>query len=88
MHKIALLSYISALVPAISAQSPVHVPFATATVENLGFVSDPASNPNIFHDGGGGASQNGYHVQVFADSDTTSNGFNFVHNSVAYYGLV
>jgi hypothetical protein len=88
MHKIGFFSFTSALVSALCVQPPVHVPFTTASVENLGFVGDPAANPNIFHDGGGGASQNGYHVQVFADSDTTSNGFNFVHNSVAYYGLV
>jgi hypothetical protein len=88
MHKIAFFSFTSALVSSIYVQLPVHVPFATLSVENLGFVGDPASNPDIFHDGGGGATQNGYHVQVFADSDTASNGFNFVHNSVAYYGLV
>lgn len=62
---------------------------AGAKVEYLGFVNDPTSNSHgIFHDGGGGASQNGYHVQVFADSMTNSSGFNFVHNSVAYYGYV
>jgi hypothetical protein len=88
MHKIALFPLIFVQASAIYVPSPVHVPFATATVKNLGLVSDPASNPVIFHDGGGGASQNGYHVQVFADSDTTSSGFNFVHNSVAYYGFV
>jgi hypothetical protein len=87
-NKLLLLSAV--LFPVtIFAQTPVHVPLATATVENLGFVTDPASNTEgIFHDGGGGASQNGYHVQLFADSMTTSNGFNFVHNSVAYYGFV
>ena len=88
MYKIACYSFTFGLVSALYVQSPVHVPFKAASVENLGFVGDSTSNPNIFHDGGGGASQNGYHVQVFADSDTTSNGFNFVHNSVAYYGLV
>lgn len=89
MYKKASILFLSALAPAIYAQTPTHVPLVTATVENLGFVSDPASNTaGIFHDGGGGASQNGYHVQVFADSDTTSDGFNFVHNSVAYYGFV
>lgn len=89
MYKQASFLLLSALASAVYAQTPTHVPLATATVENLGFVSDPASNAyGIFHDGGGGASQNGYHVQVFADSDTTSNGFNFVHNSVAYYGFV
>lgn len=89
MNKKATVLFLSALVLAVCAQTPTHVPLATATVENLGFVSDPASNAyGIFHDGGGGASQNGYHVQVFADSETTSNGFNFVHNSMAYYGFV
>lgn len=73
----------------VDAATPTHVPPATSTVQNLGFVTDPVSNTEgIFHDGGGGASQNGYHVQVFADSSTTSNGFNFVHNSVAYFGFV
>jgi hypothetical protein len=88
MHKITIFSLASALVTAVVVPSPAHVPFAVASVENLGLVGDPTSNPNTFHDGGGGASQNGYHVQVFADSDTTTDGFNFVHNSVAYYGLV
>lgn len=88
MHK-ASLSLVAILARTIYAQTPVHVPLATATVKNLGFVTDPVSNSQgIFHDGGGGASQNGYHVQVFADSATTSKGFNMVHNSVAYYGFV
>ncbi|KUJ09819.1 uncharacterized protein LY89DRAFT_675969 [Mollisia scopiformis] len=87
MSKLLLaLSVLSS--PLVLASTPVNVPLATATVENLGIVSDPASNTEgIFHDGGGGATQNGYHVQVFADSDTTSDGFNFVHNSVAYFGF-
>jgi hypothetical protein len=88
MYK-ALMFLPAGLFPVIYAQTPVHVPLATATIANLGIVTDPVSNTQgIFHDGGGGASQNGYHVQVFADSMTTSNGFNFVHNSVAYYGFV
>ncbi|KIM97603.1 hypothetical protein OIDMADRAFT_58207 [Oidiodendron maius Zn] len=37
---------------------------------------------------GGGAFQNGYHVQVFADSITNLNGMGIVHNSVAYAGYV
>lgn len=84
-----LFTLLAVLIPAIYAQTPTHVPLATSTVQNLGFVSDPASNAEgIFHDGGGGATQNGYHVQVFADSMTTSDGFNFVHNAVAYFGFV
>ena len=64
-----------------------HIPIAPAAVENLGFVHDNDSNPHgIFHDGGGGATQNGFHIQVFADSMTESAGFNFVHNSISYYG--
>ncbi len=63
------------------------IPLKTSKVENLGFVHDNESNPQgIYHDGGGGASQNGYHIQVFADSMTESSGFNFVHNSISYYG--
>ena len=86
---LTLLTLPSVLVAITSAQTPIHVPLATSTVQELGFVSDPASNTKgVFHDGGGGASQNGYHVQVFADSSTTSDGFNFVHNSVAYFGFV
>jgi hypothetical protein len=84
-----LLALPAVLFPVIYAQTPTHVPLATSTIENLGFVTDPVSNSQgIYHDGGGGASQNGYHVQVFADSMTTSEGFNFVHNSVAYFGFV
>ena len=79
----------AALFPVICAATPTYVPLATSTVALLGQVSDPVSNTEgIFHDGGGGATQNGYHVMVFADSDTTSNGFNFVHNSVAFFGFV
>ena len=64
-----------------------NVPVKTSSVENLGFVHDDESNPQgIYHDGGGGASQNGHHIQVFADSMTESSGFNFVHNSISYYG--
>jgi hypothetical protein len=66
-----------------------HVPLSTSTIEDLGFVTDPVLNDGgIYHDGGGGATQNGYHVQIFADSATNSSGFNFVHNSVAYFGYV
>jgi hypothetical protein len=64
-----------------------HVPLSATTIEDLGFVTDPVLNDGgIYHDGGGGATQNGYHVQIFADSATNSSGFNFVHNSVAYFG--
>lgn len=66
---------------------PSHVPLKPAHVNNLGFVRDDKSNPHgIFHDGGGGATQNGYHIEVFADSFTESSGFNFVHNSISYFG--
>jgi hypothetical protein len=66
-----------------------HNPFNHLSIADLGFVNDPVLNDGgIFHDGGGGATQNGYHVMVFADSSTLSAGFNFVHNSVAYYGYV
>ena len=52
-------------------------------------MTDPVLNEGgIYHDGGGGATQNGYHVQIFADSATNSSGFNFVHNSVSYFGYV
>jgi hypothetical protein len=66
-----------------------HVPLSATTVEDLGFVTDPVlDDGGIYHDGGGGATQNGYHVQIFADSATNSSGFNFVHNSVSYFGYV
>lgn len=65
------------------------IPFSAITIEDLGFVTDPVLNEGgIYHDGGGGATQNGYHVQIFADSATNSSGFNFVHNSVSYFGYV
>jgi len=65
------------------------VPFSAITIEDLGFVTDPVLNEGgIYHDGGGGATQNGYHVQIFADSATNSRGFNFMHNSVSYFGHV
>lgn len=66
-----------------------HLPLKVSTIEDLGFVTDPVLNDGgIYHDGGGGATQNGYHVQIFADSATNKSGFNFVHNSVAYFGYV
>jgi hypothetical protein len=47
----------------------VNLPTTTSTVEELGIEIDSESNSaGIFHDGGGGATQNGYHVQAFADS--------------------
>lgn len=66
-----------------------HLPLEAASIEDLGWVTDPVLNDGgIYHDGGGGATANGYHVQIFADSSTNSSGFNFVHNSVAYFGYV
>ena len=65
------------------------LPIGTHTVMVLGQVTDSSSNAKgIFHDGGGGAFQNGYHVQVFADSTTNLNGMGMVHNSVTYSGYV
>jgi hypothetical protein len=84
MHAILFL-FLTILSPVVHAQQ--HLPL-TFTIDSLGIVTDNTSNPTILHDGGGGATQNGYHVQVFADSLTTSEGFNLVHNSVAYYGFV
>ncbi|TVY23962.1 hypothetical protein LHYA1_G008034, partial [Lachnellula hyalina] len=64
-----------------------HLPLIATSIGDLGWVTDPVLNDGgIYHDGGGGASTNGYHVQIFADSATNSSGFNFVHNSVAYFG--
>ena len=68
--------------------SPTHVPLATSTVSIIGTTTDPASNPNIFHDGNGGVSQNGYNMIIFADSLTNGDHPSFVHNSIAYYGYV
>lgn len=66
-----------------------HLPLKASRIENLGFVTDPVLNDGgIYHDGGGGASQNGYHVIIYADGATNSSGFNFVHNSVGYFGYV
>lgn len=74
---------------AFSVNYDHHLPFKASSIEDLGFVTDPVLNDGgIYHDGGGGASQNGYHVQIFADSATNSSGFNFVHNAVAYFGYV
>lgn len=81
-----LISFLSILAP--GTQAVVRLPLNTYTVENLGITTDyHANTEGVFHDGGGGATQNGYHVQVFADS-MNKGGNNFVHNSVAYYGLV
>jgi hypothetical protein len=85
-YSVTLLALLS---PAILAHPSAKIPFTTPTAENLGIATDPTNNEHgIFHDGGGGAFQNGYHVQLYADSFTTSEGFNFVHNSVAYFGYV
>jgi hypothetical protein len=70
------------------ASKPVKVPFNVSSAQDLGIVSDPTSNPGIFHDGGGGGTQAGYHVMVFADSQTDKPGFSFVHNNMAYFGYV
>jgi hypothetical protein len=71
-----------------AVSSPVHVPLNVSTVIKLGLVTDNSSNPGIYHDGGGGGTQGGYHLQVFADSQTNSSGFNMAHNSLAYLGYV
>ena len=68
--------------------SATHVPLATKTVSILGTTTDPASNPNIFHDGNGGVTQNGYNMIIFADSLTNGDHASFVHNSLAYFGYV
>ena len=81
-----ILALLSSAIQALPSKKTT---FATPTVEALGIGTDPTSNTNgVFHDGGGGATQNGYHVQVYADSFTTDQGFNFVHNSVGYFGYV
>jgi hypothetical protein len=68
-----------------AAFSPTHVPLNVSSIELLGIETDDANNQVINHDGGGGGSQAGYHVQIFADSYTTGS---FVHNSMAYIGYV
>jgi hypothetical protein len=71
-----------------STPGPTIVPLKVSSVDPLGFVGDRASNPSIYHDGGGGVTQGGYHLQVFSDSQTKTPGFSFVHNSLAYSGYV
>ncbi|TVY86438.1 hypothetical protein LAWI1_G007431 [Lachnellula willkommii] len=86
---IALLAYNTVFnTPvAFSVSYSHHLPLVATSIEDLGWVTDPVLNDGgIYHDGGGGATANGYHVQIFADSATNSSGFNFVHNSVAYFG--
>lgn len=87
MHPVSIF-HLSFLTLGILALPYENLSLTNYTVEYLGIVTDPTNNEGIIHDGGGGASQNGYHVQIFADSATSSEGFNFVHNSVAYYGYV
>ena len=36
------------------AATPSHTPLATSTVSVVGYTTDGASNPGIYHDGGGG----------------------------------
>jgi hypothetical protein len=71
-----------------STHRPINVPLKASSVDLLGPVSDRASNPGIHHDGGGGVTQGGYHIQMFADSQTNTPEFSFVHNSLAYSGYV
>lgn len=67
-----------------------------AYVANLGLTSDPAFNPNVRRDGGGGGYVNGHHIIGFSDTITVNNGQHgalrdfdsFVHNSFAYMGYV
>ena len=80
-----LAPFFSLLAPALAAGIQLRNSF----VQNLGPVTDADFNSKgVYHDGGGGAFQNGYHVQVFADSTTNLNGSGMVHNSVAYSGYV
>jgi hypothetical protein len=83
MRSFILLSSLAIIVRA--AFSPAHVPFNVSSIELLGIETDDTNNPVINHDGGGGGSQAGYHVQIFADSNTKGS---FVHNSMAYIGYV
>jgi hypothetical protein len=71
-----------------AASGPVNVPLKASSVESLGPTTDRKSNPGIYHDGGSGVTQGGYHLMLFADSWTNSSGLNFVHNSLAYLGYV
>lgn len=82
---VPLILLLSFLTPAILAAD---IPLGNYFIQNLGIAKDPASQKQIYHDGGGGAYQNGYHVQVFADSAFDLNGLSMVHNSVAYAGYV
>ena len=82
------LILISYLVSYANAATPSHVPLATSTVTVVGYTTDGASNPGIYHDGGGGVSHNGYNMIIFADSYTNGSHPSFQHNSVAYYGYV
>lgn len=82
---VPLIPLLSFLTPAILAAD---LPLGNYFIQNLGIATDPSSQKQIYHDGGGGAYQNGYHVQVFADSTLDLNGDGMVHNSVAYAGYV
>jgi hypothetical protein len=80
-----LVPFLSFLAPALAAD----IPLGNYFVQYLGPVTDANFNSNgVYHDGGGGAFQNGYHVQVFADSTTNLDGVGMVHNSIAYSGYV
>jgi hypothetical protein len=87
MHSLAAFTLL-AVSTGVWASGLVNVPFNVSSVQPLGIVSDAASNPDLGHDGGGGATQAGYHVMVFADSQTNKPGFSFAHNNMAYFGYV
>ena len=84
----AVLFLVAALCSLSFVNAVAHVPLAASSVKILGTTNDPASNPNIFHDGNGGVSQNGYNMIIFADSLTNGDHPSFVHNSLAYFGYV
>ena len=56
-----------------------------------GHSTDPAFNPTILRDNGGGGLVNGYHVILFGDTytyDVFGRHTTALHNSVAYMGYV
>lgn len=69
------------------AVAQANLPPSVTSSTFLGLSTDPAFNPGIRRDGGGGALVNGQQFVVFSDT-LIENTIDFVHNSAAYMGVV
>lgn len=84
-----ILRLSSLLATAILAEQ--NVPPTVVSTAAHGPTTDPAFNPTLLRDNGGGGLVNGYHVILFGDTytyDAFGRHTTALHNSVAYMGYV